>query len=157
MRFFDLTKKSSKNRLIPYFFTASPGVQSLPTWQSSHVAFVRHSNLPLLTPEGVLACRCARHGDKLEDESSLLARRGEQLAEGKGVHREVESEGSWRQNAALMNKNRMRRTWWISRPTTTKSNTLTETTNVDSAEISGKVYRLTRGGLKASCDLQASI
>ena len=101
--------------------------------------------------------RCARHGNKLEGESPLLARRGEQLAEGKGVHREVESEGSWRQNAALMNKKRIRRTWRISRPMTTKSNTLTETTGVDPTGISGKVYCLTRGDLiKASCDPQAS-
>ncbi len=83
--------------------------------------------------------RCARHGNELEGESPLLARRGEQLAEGKGVHREVESEGSWRQNAALMNKKRIRRTWRISRPVTTKSNTLTESTDVDPTGISGKV------------------
>ena len=88
---------------------------------------------------GDLAIRCARHGNELEDESSLLARRGEQLAEGKGVHREVESEGSWKQNAALMNKKRIRRTWRISGPMTAKSNTLTETTGVDPTGISGKV------------------
>ena len=98
--------------------------------------------------------RCARHGNKLEGESPLLARRGEQLAEGKGAHREVGSEGSWRQNAALMNKNRIRRTWRISGPMTTKSNTLTETMGVDPAGISGKVYCLTRGELKTSCHPQ---
>ena len=100
---------------------------------------------------GGLASRCARHGNELEDESSLLAQRGEQLAEGKGVHREVESEGSWKQNAALMNKNRIRRIvedkwaydYEIQYP-------YRQATDVDSAGISGKVYCLTRGDLDAS-------
>ena len=99
--------------------------------------------------------RCARHGNKLEGESPLLARRGEQLAEDKGVHREMESEGSLKRNAALMNKNRMKRLRWISGSMTTKSNTLTETVDVDSVGISGKVYCLTRGELNSSCDPQA--
>lgn len=83
--------------------------------------------------------RCARHGIKLEGVSPLLARKGEQLAESKGVHREMESEGSSKQNAALMNKNQIRRVWRINGPMTMKSNTFTESTNVDLAGISGKV------------------
>ena len=105
---------------------------------------------------GRLVYRCARHGNKLEGESPLLARRGEQLAEGKGVHREMESEGSRKQNAALMNKNRIRRTRRMSRPMTTKSNTLTESVGVDSAGISGKVCCITQGELKASRNPRAS-
>ena len=38
---------------------------------------------------------------------------------------------------------------------TTKSNTLTESTHVDLAGISGKVYCLTRGEFKTSCNPQA--
>ena len=30
------------------------------------------------------------------------------IAEGKGVHREVESEGGWRQTSGLMNRNHIR-------------------------------------------------
>jgi hypothetical protein len=62
----------------------------------------------------------------------------------------VESEGSWKQNAALMNKNRIRRTvedkwaydYEIQYP-------YRQATDVDSAGISGKVYCLTRGDLEA--------
>jgi hypothetical protein len=34
------------------------------------------------------------------------------LAEDKGVHREVESEGSWKQNSALSNTNHIRHNRW---------------------------------------------
>ncbi len=34
------------------------------------------------------------------------------LAEGKGVHREVESEGSWKQSSAPRNTNRIRHIRW---------------------------------------------
>jgi len=34
------------------------------------------------------------------------------LAEGKGVHREVESEGSWRQSSAPRNTNHIRHIRW---------------------------------------------
>jgi hypothetical protein len=37
---------------------------------------------------------CARHGQQLGGESPLRARQQEALAEGKGVRREAESEGS---------------------------------------------------------------
>ena len=37
---------------------------------------------------------CARHGQQLSGERPERARQQEALAEGKGVHREVESEGS---------------------------------------------------------------
>jgi hypothetical protein len=43
------------------------------------------------------------HG--LEGESPLLAQEGEQLAGGKDVRREAESEGSPRQNVGLTNRN----------------------------------------------------
>ena len=44
-----------------------------------------------------LSCNlwCARHVQQLGGERPLRARQQEALAEGKGVHREVESEGSW--------------------------------------------------------------
>jgi hypothetical protein len=48
---------------------------------------------------------CARQGAQLGDESSLWARQGEPLARGKGVYREIGSEGSPRQNAGLTNRN----------------------------------------------------
>ena len=44
----------------------------------------------------------------LGSESLLQARQGELLADGKGVHREVESEGSPKQSTALTNRNRIR-------------------------------------------------
>ena len=53
-------------------------------------------------PEAVVAT------GRLGGESPLPARRGERLADGKGVHREVESEGSCRQNTGLTNRNRIR-------------------------------------------------
>ena len=69
----------------------------------------------------------------------------------------MESEGSLRQNAGLMNKNQIRQTYRVSVPMNTKPNTYTECMSVDLAGISRKVKQLTRGGLKASCDPQASI
>ena len=95
------------------------------------------------------ACRCARHDQQLGGESPLSTRWGEGLVEGKGVHREVESEGSLRQNAALMNKNWMRLVDRMSEPTITKSDTHTEVGYVDPAGIRGKGVGLTRGGLRA--------
>lgn len=38
------------------------------------------------------------------------------LAEDKGVHREVESEGSWKQNSALRNTNHIRHIRWDETP-----------------------------------------
>ncbi len=48
---------------------------------------------------------CAEHGAYLGGESSLWGLQCLPLAEGKGVHREVESEGSRRQNPEPRNTN----------------------------------------------------
>jgi len=48
---------------------------------------------------------CARHAFELGDESSPPARQGEWLADGKGVGRKAESEGSPRQNVGPTNSN----------------------------------------------------
>ena len=42
------------------------------------------------------------------------------LAEDKGVHCEVESEGSWKQNSALRNTNHIRHNRWDKTPTQVK-------------------------------------
>jgi len=51
--------------------------------------------------------RCARHVRRLDGERPLQALQWELLAEGKGVHREVESEGSRRQTLGPTNRNRI--------------------------------------------------
>jgi hypothetical protein len=62
------------------------------------------------------------------------------LAEGKGVRREAESEGSLRQNAAPMNKNRIGGTETeMRRPTALKSDTYTDGLYVYAAVISVEV------------------
>jgi hypothetical protein len=62
------------------------------------------------------------------------------LAEGKGVRREAESEGSLRQNVAPMNKNRIRGTEIeVRRPTALKSDTYTDGLCVYAAVISVEV------------------
>jgi hypothetical protein len=62
------------------------------------------------------------------------------LAEGKGVRREAESEGSLRQNVAPMNKNRIRVTEIeMRRPTALKSDTYTDGPYVYAAVISVEV------------------
>ena len=62
------------------------------------------------------------------------------LAEGKGVRREAESEGSLRQNAAPMNKNRIGGTETeMRRPTALKSDTYTDGLCVYAAVISVEV------------------
>ena len=48
---------------------------------------------------------CAEHGAYLGGESPLWGLQCQPLAEGKGVHREVESEGSRRQNPEPRNTN----------------------------------------------------
>jgi hypothetical protein len=50
---------------------------------------------------------CARHVRRLDGERPLQALQWELLAEGKGVHREVESEGSRRQTLGPTNRNRI--------------------------------------------------
>ena len=76
------------------------------------------------------------------------ARQREPLANRKGVHREVESEGSGMQNVGLTNRNRMRG-WNAGQggQSRSKSNSCTEGTKVDAAGINVKVVRLTRGDL----------
>ena len=62
------------------------------------------------------------------------------LAEGKGVRREAESEGSFRQSAAPMNKNRIRGTEIeMRRPTALKSDTYTDGLYAYAAVISVEV------------------
>ena len=62
------------------------------------------------------------------------------LAEGKGVRREAESEGSLRQNVAPMNKNRIGGTEIeMRRPTALKSDTYTDGLYVYAAVISVEV------------------
>ena len=62
------------------------------------------------------------------------------LAEGKGVRREAESEGSLRQNVAPMNKNRIGGTETeMRRPTALKSDTYTDGLYVYAAVISVEV------------------
>jgi hypothetical protein len=62
------------------------------------------------------------------------------LAEGKGVRREAESEGSRRQNVAPMNKNRIGGTETeMRRPTALKSDTYTDGLYVYAAVISVEV------------------
>ena len=73
------------------------------------------------------------------------------LAEGKGVRREAESEGSRRQNAAPMNKNRIRGTETeMRRPTALKSDTYTDGLYVYAAVISVEV-RVHYPGRSAMC------
>ena len=57
---------------------------------------------------------------------------------GKGVHREEESEGSRRQSAGLTNRNRMRQPRWMRGQIDSKSDTCTENVEVDAAGISVK-------------------
>ena len=51
---------------------------------------------------------CARHVHRLDGERPLQALQWELLAEGKGVHCEVESEGSRRQTLGPTNRNRIK-------------------------------------------------
>jgi hypothetical protein len=50
---------------------------------------------------------CAGHGAKLGGESPLQAELRRSVSLSKGVHREVESEGSRRQSKAVTNRNRI--------------------------------------------------
>ena len=56
---------------------------------------------------GLFSWWCARHVRRLDGERPLQALQWELLAEGKGVHREVESEGSRRQTLGPTNRNRI--------------------------------------------------
>ena len=66
---------------------------------------------------------------------------------GKGVHREVESEGSRRQSAGPTNRKRMRRVRWVRRQLALKPEADPESVEVDATVISVKALRLTRGDL----------
>ena len=66
---------------------------------------------------------------------------------GKGVHREVGSEGSRRQSAGPTNRKRMRRVRWVRRQLALKPETDPESVDVDATVISVKVLHLTRGDL----------
>ncbi|MEM1143935.1 MAG: hypothetical protein AAGI88_15250, partial [Pseudomonadota bacterium] len=55
---------------------------------------------------GAVSVQVVALAGRLGGASPLSARQGERLAEGKGVHREVESEGSPRQTTSLTNRNR---------------------------------------------------
>ena len=59
---------------------------------------------------------------------------GKHIAKGKGVHREVESEGSPRQTLGLTNRNHIRQGRRIRLPHKLKSNNYTEYVNVDVAD-----------------------
>lgn len=60
---------------------------------------------------------------------------GEHIAKGKGVHREVESEGSPRQTLGLTNRNHIRQVRRISLNNKVKSNNYTEYVNVNVTDI----------------------
>ena len=99
---------------------------------------------------------------RLGGASPLLARQGEQLAEGKGAHREVGSEGSLRTLAFTAKhwldeqEPHTRQQRGMRRRNSSKSNTCTERAAVYAASISGKVARLTLGGL-VTCWQQLSL
>ena len=59
---------------------------------------------------------------------------GKCIAEGKGVHREMESEGSPRQTLGLTNRNHMRQRRRIRLRDKSKSNNYTEHVDVDVAD-----------------------
>ena len=59
---------------------------------------------------------------------------GKDTAKTKGVHREVESEGRWRQNSGLTNRNHMRLRLRIRLRNKPKSNNYSELTVVDVAD-----------------------
>lgn len=78
------------------------------------------------------------------------------LAEGKGVHREVKSEGSRMQNAGLTNRKRLRRRSGVRWHTSPKPDTHTERCDVEPTGISRKVARITPGDLP-SCQCATGI
>ena len=60
---------------------------------------------------------------------------GKHIAKGKGVHRELESEGSPRQTLGLTNRNHIRQVRRINLHNKVKSKNYTEYVNVDVADI----------------------
>ena len=82
-------------------------------------------------------------------ESPSRPNSGKATAESKGVHREVESEGSLRQTSDPTYRNLIPRLWeWISLLTKTKSHNCSETLGVNQAGIRWKEYVHNWGGLK---------
>ena len=72
---------------------------------------------------------------------------GKVIAKTKGVHREVESEGRWRQNSDPTNRNHVRLSARVRLPMKPKPNNCTESTVVNMAGIRGKECVSTRGDL----------
>lgn len=69
------------------------------------------------------------------------------LAKGKGVHREVESEGSRRQNSSPRNTNSIRHILWDEFATQNEILKLHRHRGVNTAGIWNESYRLTTGDL----------
>ena len=72
---------------------------------------------------------------------------GKRVADGKGVRREAESEGSRRRNLGPRNTNRIRRARRVRPLRRPKPHSCTESANVNAAGIEGKGVGLTPGGL----------
>ena len=72
---------------------------------------------------------------------------GKRIAKGKGVHREVESEGSRRRNLGPRNTNRIRRTRRVRLRNKPKPHSCTEAGDVNAAGVEAKGVGLTPGGL----------
>jgi hypothetical protein len=105
------------------------------TARFEHWYFGRFERLPFTSPR---LCRgsmtCARHVREPGGASPLRARQQEPLAEGKGVRREAESEGSLRQSPKPTNRNRISRLVWSGRVcVTTRSPMLPDLHTVDAA------------------------
>ena len=72
---------------------------------------------------------------------------GKRVADGKGVRREAESEGSRRRNLGPRNTNRIRRTQGVRLLNKSKPDSCTEPADVNAAGSEGKGACLTPGGL----------
>ena len=72
---------------------------------------------------------------------------GKRVADGKGVRREAESEGSRRQTLGPRDTNRIRRARWVRLRCKPKPDSCTEAVRVYAAGIEGKGACLTPGGL----------
>ena len=72
---------------------------------------------------------------------------GKDTANSKGVVGDCESEGSWRQNSGLTNRNHIRLQMRVRLHNKPKPNNYTESFAVNMADIRGKERVSTRGGL----------
>ena len=77
-----------------------------------------------------LAAHIAKGG-----KSQIRPSSGKDIAKTKGVHREVESEGRWRQISGLTNRNHIRLWLRIRLPNKLKSNNYSELTVVNVADL----------------------